>query len=510
MPKLIQYSRQVSPQQTIQARQATAADFNPTQGARAPNELAGLGSGITDLGVFLQEMKEESELSDVRRRAAESRAKWTEELMTRADRGMPLGGEGFTDQLTQDFDRESSSGADKYETNVARKAYTEKYATLRSELTIRAVTQQAKAAAKKRISDVTEAVKADGVSVYRDPTQFSSVLENRLKEIAEMPNIGEPEREELTLAARDEIVIRAIQGEINFNPEFALRKLKNGEWDDKIDNAELLNKMLNSAESAVEDDIRDQERIERLARRAEKKEQEAVLNNFVVRMDRESDNPVSFREINSSMLPPKEKVWLKNLIAKNNEITTDSTIFVETLFRVYSGKISDEADIYSLVGDGLGFSDAKSIVSVLKDKQDPQRKAESDAIGNVLRQARSALTRTDPLTGIRDPNGDRQYAGFFIAMQKRKKELEAQGVSIFEMADPKNDNYLGHLIKPFERSLAEIMKDLAGGGPGGASAPQPGQTIPFNPGFTFEAGTTILLKGEIYKSDGAKWVRVPR
>jgi hypothetical protein len=88
MPKIPQYSRQVSPRQTISARQATAADFNPTRGAKVSDGMASAGEALISAGEELYRQGEvtKAETERLEQKLGQQRADVTNMVRRQQDR----------------------------------------------------------------------------------------------------------------------------------------------------------------------------------------------------------------------------------------------------------------------------------------------------------------------------------------------------------------------------------------------------------------------------------------
>lgn len=97
----------------------------------------------------------------------------------------------------------------------------------------------------------------------------------------------------------------------------------------------------------------------------------------------------------------------------------------------------------------------------MQGKQTEAGKIENDMRQRVMDIAKGKLTKSNPLTGFRDPMGDEQYAKFMVYFMDAYKTQRAGGKSAVALLSPDSPDYLGKMISSYTRTNQQIMRDLA-------------------------------------------------
>lgn len=471
MPKI--FSAPANVQGGIRVKQATADMFGGGSG------LETAGKALADFGEQLEKRAEATELSDVTKRLSEERANWTVHLMDKVASGdIEPGGAGFTESVMADFDKNRAVGQTAYKTAAAQRRAEEGYANLRANLMIQAMTQQSAAAAKKRAQDHRDGVAADQVTLIRHPQALDDVLAARVAAIGEM-RLSSADKQKLVRDTTNDYAKRAVTGWIDVNPEFALKRLESGEFDDKI-NAEDLLALRSMAEREIREDEKVARDIEALAEKREKEAQEATKQDFLERAEPDAENPLTRKEVLRSNLDAAgQEHYLKVLDdrAKPKPAATNPAVFNELFRRVHLPKDhpdhidSDEELQDNFAGGNLSFADFKQLraerVAATKDP------ATTTAKKTFLAAMKSNITGTT-IFG-RDHIGDEQYHKFTLAYLKEAERLMEEGVPEIDLYTPGSKSYLGGLAEAFTRTPAEIAQSIVGGFSGAAS---PGAVAP--------------------------------
>lgn len=464
MPKIKTVTAQVQSAGANRFQQRSrASDFGGGQG------LQQAGQALGQFGDVLQQRAEQAELSGVSKALSTGRAQHTQFMIDSAQT-MEAGGSGFTEDFTGTLNDWGTKTRENFKTPRAQQAWDEGFASMQGDLTTRAFGVQAKAYAAKQRTDFTAGLNDDGLTLQTDPTQFESVLKLRHEAVDALP-LSADIKAELHTQADTELTVSAVRGEIRQNPERAQALLEAGRFNDTIDKDDVKS-LMSEAKAAERANKVDAQLAKTRAEDAVKAERMVTMNGFLNRMAPGAEEPLTNNDILASSLTPAQKVTYQGLLknsTKGTAITTDSEVFLDTFNRINLSdgdprKITNEEDLNALVGKGLTMDNLNTLRTEIQGGRTAEGKMTKELKDGLTRVAKSALTATDPLLGLRDPKGDEQYQRYISWMLPEYLRQIDEGVSSQELLDPDSKHYLGKGIDQFKRSKEQMMRDLFNSG----------------------------------------------
>jgi hypothetical protein len=409
------------------------------------------------------------EVSDVHAKLAKARADWTVSLQERARTAEP-GDMSFADKFNEDFGAYLSEFGNGVKTEAGRRAFKAGAADLSAQFTVKASEFQAASAGQKARQDYGVLVDANRNTLISDPSQFDSILKSTTDALndpngpyARMPAQA---RSELAVSTRQAMALSAVQGTVDLTPELALKQLKTGRWDEYLD-ADKKNSLINNAEIGIRAREVEAERLAAQKERELRKAQQATGDGFVARLYGDTPDLTPRDVIRSNLTWEQKKQWIGDIEqrAKEQPMKTDSALMVKLWDRIHlpdgdPNKLVNEDDLNGFYGRGLKAEDIRSLRTEMQGRRTEAGQIEGDLKKNVMTIAKSALTRTNDLTGIRDPRGDEQMQRFMSLFLPEYQKQRQAGKSAVELLSPDSKDYMGKLIEPFKRPLDVITRDL--------------------------------------------------
>ncbi len=465
MPRIHDYTQQVSAQGAIGGRRAQAGDFGTG---------VDTGAGLTSAADTLYDVEQRQEVSKVRTDMAQKRAEWTVNLQTAANES-EIGDPNFAQRFIDKFGEDIAKSGDGIHTAAGRRAWQEATAQLTAHFTQTAGLYQAKSMGDKAVLDYKKGLDFDRNTLLLDPSTFNVVLAQSERGLddpagpyAEMPA---DKREQLRNNTRQELALSAVQGLIRQDPTEALDQLKSGKWAQYLD-ADKTYTMQRSAEIAINAAEVERDRIDRAKAKAQVEAQRATENEFIAKLV-EDPNSLSAKEVSNSNMTPDDKLKWLGIIGKAGKpgaIKTDPAVYLDTYQRI--GLPPDdprhlgEDDLPALVGHGLRLEDVNSFRSEIQGKKTEAGRIEGELKDGLLKLAKTSLTGADPLFRIRDRKGDEQlqkFTAWFLPEYSRQRQA---GKSAVDLLDPNSKDYLGKAIDQYKRPRAVFMHDLMEDNPG--------------------------------------------
>lgn len=212
----------------------------------------------------------------------------------------------------------------------------------------------------------------------------------------------------------------------------------------------------------------DADRARYLDRQGKELASDAALNAVVKKLVADPRS-VSAMDIANSAMDPRLKVEMVGKLSSgyfDRPVRTSGSVFNDLTRRIFlpdgdPRKITSTADIAAHMGVDLSVRDGNTLMRQLQG--DPYEKNMKSAL---FKNARSQLTRSDPMTGMRDAKGDEHFYQFQAWFMETYAERRAAGVSVHDLLDPNGKEYLGKGIERYQRTPQEQMADLMRANPG--------------------------------------------
>lgn len=91
----------------------------------------------------------------------------------------------------------------------------------------------------------------------------------------------------------------------------------------------------------------------------------------------------------------------------------------------------------------------------------PEALEENKMMAQVVTTARSALTRTNPLLGQKDPTGDANMSAYLSELYQKHDQLKSQGKTRDQMFNPASPDYLGNMYLKYQKSPQQLISEQA-------------------------------------------------
>lgn len=459
-------------------------------GAQEGRAVEMMGQAVSNTGELVAKRLDQANTSDVTAKLTKANADLAMDLQQTIRTAEPGDGKAFEEYQKRVDDTLGKIG-EEASTVSARGFYQEASVRIKSQLQKTAVDGQAELAGIKAVNDYGSTINNLSSVVMADPSSVALQREIHKQAINNLVMTGQlPRDKALQLEQQGEVAISkaTIRGWTQLNPAYAKEKLKSGEFDSTL-GADGKQQMLGEIDQAVRAKEIDQERRIREQERVTKLQQQQTQNDFLTAM---VDKKLSTSDILNSNLEAfgsgsKEQFlnMMKTANSSDEKLKTDPSTMITLFNRVHlpdgdPNKLVDENELNNYFGRGLSMADLNKLRDEMQGTQTEAGKIEADMKKQVIEIARGKLTKSNPLTGFRDPIGDEQMARFMGGFFEEYKTQRAAGVPARELLDPGSEKYLGKNITQFVRTPQQIMRDMApkrtaapGSGLAAAPATQP-------------------------------------
>lgn len=465
MPVIREYRQQVNAPGPISQREHSADLYGAAEG----RALEGAGQAVSNAGETMAKRLDQQNTSDVTAKITKANSDLAIDLQKTIREATPGDPKPF-EQYQQRVDDVLGKVGEDANTISARQFYQEASVRIKGQLSQTAAAGQAELAGVKAVTDYTDTLNSLSSAVMADPSSMQLQRDLHKAAINNLVKTGGlPAHKALELEQHGETAIAkaTLRGWIENNPKYAKDKLKSGEFDNEL-GAEGKKQMLGEIDQAERAAEIDRERRIKEQERMTKVRQEQVQNDFLVSL---TEGKLDTKQILNSNLEAfgsgSKEQFLQMLKASNQrEIKTNPAVMISLFERINledgdPKKIYDENDLNEYVIKGqLAFADLDRLRGEMQGKKTTQGKIENDMRKQLFNQARSKLTKANPMLGIKDPVGDEQMAKFMGAFYDEYKVQRAAGIPARKLLDPTSDEYLGKLITNFQRDRKQIMKDL--------------------------------------------------
>lgn len=474
MPQIREYRSQTAAKGPIDLRRASADDFGGVGKA-----LVGLGRTAGEFADSQQKRDERSEVSDLAAKLAGVHADTTNDLSETLRTSEP-GDKTVSENFMKKYDDRVAKISDSIGTRAGREYYTRNQAEMRAHFLESSFAGQAELAGAKASKDYIDSVNAFSGSLISDPSGFDTVRSLHQQQIDEMVkggNLSTKHALELKTKSDETLADSAVRGWIRLNPEAAQEQLKSGQWDQFI-GGDKKKTLFGETQVAISGRREEAERARKEAERAKEEKQKVTQNGFLKKL---TDNSLSADEVLNSNLEAfgsgSKEQFVQLMKARSEQKTkTDPQVFQDVFSRIHlpdgdPKKIVDENELNQYVISGkVTFEDLNHLRDEVQSKHTQAGDIESKMKMGVLESAK-IITKSNALTGFRDPVGDQLYQQYQVwFLNEYKKEREA-GKSPNDLLDPKSPAYLGKNIRSFIRDNKAVMQDIirfnVGGVPSG-------------------------------------------
>lgn len=467
MPVIREYQSQT---RTIGANQGPAYSADQF-GAAQGRALAGAGEAVQGVADVVAKRIDQQNTSDVTAKITKANADLAVDLQNVIRTAQP-GDTAPFEEYNKRVEETIGKIGEEANTIGARTFFTEASARIKGQLSKTAQEGQSELAGIKAVTDYTQTQNSLSAATMADPTSIGLQRELHKQSIENLVANGSLPREkaiQLQMQGDTALSKAAMRGWIDLNPDYAKQKLKSGEFDSTL-GADGKAQMLGEADQAIRAKEVEQERQIRLQERNMKIQQQKTQNTFLSQM---VEGKLTTKQILASNLEAfgsgsKDQFidMLKRANSPDEKLKTDATTMIALYDRIHlpdgdPNKLVDENELNQFFGRGLSMSDLAKLRDEISGGATEAGKIEMDMKKQVMDIAKGKLTRSNPLTGFRDPIGDEQMARFQVQFLTTYKEQRAAGKSAQALLNPDSPDYLGKNIQMYVRTPQQIMKDLA-------------------------------------------------
>lgn len=478
MPLVREYQPDAAVGGPFETRQARTLDTGNIGGA-----LSRVGSAITDVGDLVHKRDVQSEISDISAKLAGAHADFTDNLDATLKDPNAANDPDLSEKFMQNYDEQMAQIGDSATTPEARQYFERGNAQLRAHFTVASLHGQSVVAGEKAVSDYATFKDKSSASLIKDPSSFETVSNlhsQMLDAMVQSGRLPSEKADELRSQGETDLAKSAVRGWIQLDPNYAKSQIDGGKWDDYF-NGDQKFQMLKETEQGINAKRIEQDRQQKAQNDAIAQQQEATQNAFIARMY-DKNNPLTADDVIKSNLDPfgsgSKEQMLKMLKASQDEkITTNPDVYLGLAKRIGlpdgdPNKLVDQGALYDAFAKGQlthgSLNELRQELSGSKTEEGQQLIALRKGI---LKSASDALTKTNPVLGIKDPEGDDRLQKFTSAFFNQYNAGVKAGKTPQQLLSPDSPDYLGKIIRLYTPSPEDITRSLYQPAPASSNAP---------------------------------------
>lgn len=466
MPVIREYTQQGTAPGPINRPQYSADQF----GAQSGRALENLGGAVSQVADTVAKRIDQQNTSDVTAKLTKAQADLAIDLqqtIRTAKPGDPKPFEEYDKRVEETIGKVGEDAS----TVSARAFFGEASVRMKGQFAQTSAAGQAELAGIKAVTDYSEGLNGLSSTVLADPSSAGLQRELHAKMIDNLVASGQlPASKGMELRKQGETALAksTVRGWIDANPEYAKQKLKSGEFDKDL-GAEGKVQLYGEVDQAIRAREIDQDRRIREQERVTKLKQQKTQNDFLAGMMEGKLDTKTILASNLEAFGSGSKDQFLDMLKKANspeeKLKTDPTTMISLFNRINlpdgdPDKIIDENQLNQYFGNGLSMADLGRLRDEIQGSQTEMGRQENDMKKQVMEIAKGKLTRSNPLTGLRDPAGDEQMAKFQAWFFDEFKAQRAAGVPAKDLLTPGSEKYLGAQISTYTRTNQQIMRDL--------------------------------------------------
>lgn len=464
--------------------------------AMTAQDFGGVSEGMRQVGGAIQQTAEvidkrasQAEVSSLSAKLAEAQMSFSKELNETLAKADPADRE-VAAKFMQSYDERMAKVGEDLSTNSGRLFYEKASAEMRAHFGTAASAGQVKLAGIQAEKDYKKSLNSLSSGVINDPSSANMAFNVHAHGIDALVDAGVLPREkalELKSHGETEIAKSAARGMIRVNPEYAKQQLDSGVYDSYI-NGDAKHQLYGEVEMAKNAKRIEAERLDSAARKAQKdledKTQSEILQQIhdgQITAQQILDRPELRFDAKNQMLNILEK-------SKDDKLKTDPVTYNALFKRIHlpdgdPKKIVDQEELNAWMGRGITLSDLNSLRGEVEGKHTEAGEQESQLKAKMFKTAESMLVKSNPMMGIRDPDGEMHMQQFTLQVQKDFKAGRKAGIPAAKLLDPDAPEYVGKIMRNFARSPDQIVKSYL------PETPQPSPNVSPNPGSSSVPGS---------------------
>lgn len=448
-------------------RQEISAD---QLGAAEGRALEAAGGAVQNAGMVVAKRLDQENTSDVTAKLAKANADLAIDLQQTIRTAEPGDKKVFEDYNKRVEDTMGKIG-EEASTESARAYFSEASSRIKGTLSKTSADGQAELSGIKAVQDYTSTLNNLSTASMADPSSAQLQKDLHKQALENLVKTGALPREkalQLETQGNMNLAKASVRGWIELNPEYAKQKLKEGAFDQDL-GADGKAQLFGEADQAIRGKEIEQERRERQMEKVQAKQRQVTQNTFLSKMEK---GELSSKDILNSNLEAfgsgsKEQFlgMMKKLNSPDEKLKTDPQVMIGLYNRIHlpdgdPNKLFDENELNNHFGNGLSWADLGRLRDEMQGSQTEEGKHANDMKKQLFEVAKGKLTKSNPMTGFKDPQGDENMTRFMGQFYDEYKMARAKGKTDRELLSPDSPDYLGKSISMYQRTPQQIMRDL--------------------------------------------------
>lgn len=454
MPRIREYTENISAAGPSPIVSVSGDDLGSGKG------LQRLGAQVGNFAEVVNKAETQAEISNLSVEISRAQVEFTRELNEKL-----RAGETDTEKFSIGYDEHIAKLDEKIETAGGRQFLKRSSATMKAHLMQTAMRGQIEIAGAKAIKDHDDMMSNFSSGLLGDPSSFEAVTEvynGWVDNAVKNGNLSFVQGEELRSAGKRELSKSMVRGWNDLDPVGTKARIENGDFDDLLD-GNVKRQMIGEADQEIRGRRADAALEEQAREKALQEAQKRTADNFVTKI---VEGKLTAREVIRSNLDPGQKEhyvkWLEQSAA-GNPMKTDPAVFLSLFNRINAddgdpNKILDEKDLNSYVGKGIGFEELNRLRGEFQGRYTSEGKEIQQARASILKAARSKLTKSNPMVGISDPDGDANYAAYVIKFNEDLSKGRQAGKPLKDLLDPNSKDYIGASLSSFVKTPQQMVQ----------------------------------------------------
>lgn len=465
MPVIRQYQSQIREQGPVQFAEATADQF----GAQTSRAVGQLAQGVGQFTEALAKREEQTEISDLNAKMTKFNADSSIELQEIIRTAKPGDTKPF-EQYQEKIDQGLSELGQNYSSKAARNYFTTTSAQIKAQMSKTSAAGQAELAGIKGVQDYQDSRNNLSSALLSDPSSYelqSQLHTQGIQNLVDQGLLPQAKADELKQDGEAALAKAAIRGWANLDPDYAKKKLKDGAFDKQL-GAEGKVQLYGEVEQSIRAKEIEGERLKRKQEEIDKQNRMNTQNDFLSKMVKNELTADDILKSNLEAFGSGSKEQFLQLMKAQNQsdrLKTDASVMVNIFDKINlpdgdPNKITDENELNKYLGNGLSFTDLQRLRGEIQGKGTQAGGVEADLKKGLMNIAKGQLTKSNPLTGVMDPEGDSNYQRFMVFFLDEYKKQKEAGKSPQELLNPESKDYLGKIIPQYKRTPQEVMRSM--------------------------------------------------